>query len=110
MVTERHPSLETTRLWLGWAWRGLKNWSTSSVSVIPKSLKIHSIVTFGSAPILRHLQVLAIHHLSYDLNLCVFGFTPFVLSFFSLDIVARAQLFAFPFFLRVACAGALEAL
>ena len=60
--------------------------STPSVNL--KSLTIHWRGTFGRALILSHLQVLPTHHLSYFLNLYVFCFPPFVLSFFSLDIVA----------------------
>lgn len=47
--------------------------------------KIHSIVAFGGALILRHLRVSAVHHLRRHLNLCVLCFPPFVLSFFSPD-------------------------
>lgn len=72
-------------------------------------LKNHRAVTFGKGLILRYLQIFASQHFGYGLNLNVFCFTPFVLSFFSLDRVAWPQLLTFPFFFRFTRAGVLEA-
>lgn len=66
----------------------LKGQSTTYMSVIIKCPKMHRIVTCARALMFRYPRVFAIRYFSYYLNLYVLCFTPLVLNFFSLDMVA----------------------